>query len=76
MELQSLIKYHYAWNAYHYFVEVESVNIPLHSFVKSVNNIMWLVLKLSIFYFIWWMILYKQEIKEIFIQLHSSLTKH
>ena len=34
MEFQSLIKYSYAWNIFHYYVDIKGVNIPSHSFAK------------------------------------------
>ena len=40
MELQSLIKYSYA---FHYLVDTKGVNNPLHSFAKPINNAMRLV---------------------------------
>ena len=44
MELQSLIKYSYAWNVYN-LVDAKGVNIPSNFFVKTVNNTMQLVFK-------------------------------
>ena len=50
MELQSLIKYSYALNTYHYHVGAKGVNIPLHSFAKTVSNVMKLIFKVIYFF--------------------------